>query len=192
MQHLRHTEVMNMKSILATAAIALTSFTSANAEVQTYQGSTRWAATLFTPGVRTVGSTTSYTTYYIVETSGGYVVNALKIDAWTTSSGRFYYIDESFNMDYDYFGIGGVDIAGGMESDDISTILPFRGKLRFGRLDSFSLYPAIDYYSRSGNLDITTISGSARLNNAFSGNVSLNTAANAVLDYLEARGYYEY
>ena len=181
-----------MKSIIATAAIALSSFTSANAEVQTYQGSTRWAATLFTPGVRTVGSTTSYTTYYIVETSGGYVTSALKIDAWTTKSGRFYYIDDSFYMDYDYFGIGGVDIAGGMESDDISTVLPFRGKLKYGRLDSLSLYPAIDYYPKDGNLDITTISGSARLNTYFSGYSSLNSAANAVLDYLESRGYYEY
>lgn len=183
---------MKLKSIIATAAIALTSLTSAHAEVQTYQGSTRWAATLFTPGVRTSSSTTSYTTYYIVETNNGSVVNALKIDAWTTKSGRFYYIDDSFYVNYGYFGTTGTDIAGGMESDDISTVLPFRGKMKYGRLDSFSLYSAIDYYPKNGNLDITTISGSARLNAYFSGNVSLNTAANAVLDYLESRGYYEY
>lgn len=181
-----------MKSIIATGAIALSTFATANAEVQTYQGSTRWAATLFTPYVRTSTSVTSYTTYYIVETSGGSVVNSLKIDAWTTKNGRFYSIDDSFYVNYDYFGYGGADIAGGMESDNISTVLPFRGKLKYGRLDSFSLYPAIDYYPSNGNLDITTISGSARLNTYFSGNVSLNTATNDVLDYLESRGYYEY
>jgi hypothetical protein len=183
---------MNMKSIIATAAIALTTIASSQAEVLTYQGSTRWAATLFTPNVRTGTATTSYTTYYLVETSGGNIVNALRIDAWTTSTGRYYYVDETFYIEYGFFGIGGIDVAGGMESDDLSTVLPFRGKHKYGKLDSFSLYPAVDYYTRNGNLDITSISGSARLNAYFSGNVSLNTAANAVLDYLEARGHYEY
>ena len=192
MRYHRHSVVMNMKSIIATTAIALTTLASANAEVQTYQGSTRWASTLFTPSVRTAFYSTTYTSYYVVETSGGYVVDARRIDAWTTSSGRFYYIDESFSMDYDYFGLGGSDVAGSMESVDISTVLPFRGLLRYGRLDSFSLYPAVDYYPNNGNLDITAISGSARLNRYFSGDMSLNTAINSVLDYLESRGYYEY
>lgn len=183
---------MNIKSIIATTAIALATLASANAGVQTYQGSTRWASTLFTPGVRTGIYSTTYTSYYVVETSGGYVVDARRIDAWTTPSGRFYYIDESFSMDYDYFGIGGYDVAGGMESADISTVLPFRGLTSYGKLNSFILYPAIDYYPINGNLDITTITGSARLNTYFSGNMSLNTGINRVLDYLEARGYYEY
>jgi hypothetical protein len=183
---------MNMKSIIATGAIALSSLSQANAEVLTYQGSTRWAATLFTPNVRTGSSVTSYTTYYVVETIGGNVVSSLKIDAWTTKTGRFYYIDDSFYFDYNYYGPGGSDIAGGIESDDISSVLPFRGKLKYGRLDSFSLYPAVDYYQRSGNLDITTITGSARVNTYFSGYFSVNSAADAVLDYLESRGYYEY
>jgi hypothetical protein len=183
---------MNMKSIIATAAIALTTLASANAGVQTYQGSTRWASTLFTPGVSTGIYSTTYTSYYVVETRGGYVVDARRIDAWTTASGRFYYVDDSFSMDYDYFGFGGYDIAGGMESVDISTVLPFRGVTSYGRLSSFILYPAIDYYPNNGNLDITTITGSARLNTYFSGNVSLNTATNRVLNYLESRGYYEY
>ena len=192
MRYYRHSGVMNMKSIIATTAIALAALASANAEVQTYQGSTRWASTLFTPSIRTAISTTTYTSYYVVETSGGYVVDARRIDAWITASGRFYYIDESFSMDYDYFGLGGYDIAGGLESVDISTVLPFRGLTSYGRLSSFILYPAIDYYPKNGNLDITTITGSARLSTYFSGNVSLNTAINRVLDYLEARGYYEY
>jgi hypothetical protein len=182
-----------MKNIIASAAIALTTLVSANAEVLTYQGSTRWAATLFTPYAKTGSSVTSYTTYYLVETSGNQIVNALKIDAWITRSGaRYYYIDNSFFLEYGFFGTTGTDIAGGMESDDLSTILPFRGKPKYGVLDSFSLVPAVDYYKRNGNLDITSISGSARLNTYFSGNISLNTAANAVLDTLEGYGYYEY
>jgi hypothetical protein len=183
---------MKMKSIIATAAIALTTIASSQAEVLTYQGSTRWAATLFTPNVRTVAATTSYTTYYLVETSGGSILNALRIDAWTTRTGRYYSVDESFYIEYGFFGLGGVNVAGGMESDNLSTVLPFRGNHRFGKLDSFTLYPAVDYYTRNGNLDITSITGSARINAYFSGNFSLNTAANSVLDYLEARGFYEY
>ncbi len=183
---------MKMKSIIATAAIALTTLASSQAEVLTYQGSTRWSATLFTPNVRTGAATTSYTTYYIVETSGRNIVNALRIEAWITRTGRFYYVDESFNFEYGFFGIGGTDLAGGMESDDLSTVLPFRGSQRFGKLDSFNLYPAVDYFTRNGYLDITSITGSARLNTFFSGNISFNTAANRVLDFLESRGYYEY
>jgi hypothetical protein len=182
---------MNIKSIITTAALAIL-ISPAIAGVQTYQGSTRWSTTLFTPSISTMAATSSYTTYYIFETSGGNVVDALRIDAWTTTFGRFYYIDESFSADYSYFGPFGNDVAGGMESDDVSAILPFRGKLRYGILDSFSLYRAVDYYTRNGNVDISTITGSARLNTYFSGNISLNRAANEVLDYLESRGFYEY
>lgn len=183
---------MNMKSIITTAAVALTTLSLANAEVQTYQGSTRWSATLLTPGARTVGSASSYTTYFIFETSGGFVVNAIRIDAWATQFGRYYYVDESFLANYDYYGTYATDIAGGMESDDISAVIPFRGKPRYGRLDSFVLYPTADYYSNNGNLDISNITGSARLNTYFSGNISFDTATYEVLDYLESRGFYEY
>lgn len=91
---------MNMKSIITTAAVALSALSLANAEVQTYQGSTRWLATLFTPSVRTVGSASSYTSYYVLETSGGSVVNATRIDAWATSAGRYYYVDDSLFVEY--------------------------------------------------------------------------------------------
>jgi hypothetical protein len=182
---------MNMKSTLTAAAIALSTLSFANADVQTYQGSTRWAATLFTPGARTVKSSSSYTSYYIFETSGGGVINSIRIDAWTSKTGRYYYIDNSLFADYDYFGFYGTDIAGGMESDDISTVMPFHGVTRHGTLNSFVLFPSVDYYSSNGNLDISTITGSARLNTYFSGNISFNTAINSVLNYLESRGYYE-
>ncbi len=183
---------MNMKSIITTAAVALSALSFANAEVQTYQGSTRWLATLFTPGVRTVASASSYTSYYILETSGGSVVNAIRIDAWTTRLGRYYYVDDSLFAEYDSFGTYGTEIAGGMESDDISAVIPFRGLPRYGRLDSFVLYPTADYYPNNGNIDISTITGSARLNTYFSGNISHDTAINEVLDFLESRGYSEY
>lgn len=183
---------MNMKSIITTAAIALTTFSLANADVQTYQGSTRWLATMFTPGVRTAASASSYTSYYILETSGGSVVNAIRIDAWATSLGRYYYVDDSLYAEYDYFGTYGTDIAGGMESDDVSAVIPFRGLPRYGVLDSFILYPTVDYYPNNGNLDISTITGAARYNAYFSGNISHDTAINQVLDYLESRGYSQY
>ncbi|MES2980909.1 MAG: hypothetical protein V4727_01235 [Verrucomicrobiota bacterium] len=181
-----------MKSIITTAAVALSALSFANAEVQTYQGSTRWLATLFTPGIRTAASASSYTSYYILETSAGSVVNAIRIDAWATSAGRYYYVDDSFFAEYDYYGRYGTEIAGGMESDDISAIIPFRGSPRFGRLDSFVLYPTIDYYPNNGNLDISTITGSARYNAYFSGDIAHDTAINEVLDYLESRGYSQY
>lgn len=183
---------MNMKSIITTAAVALSVLSISNAEVQTYQGSTRWLASLFTPGVRTVASASSYTSYYVLETSGGSVVNAIRIDAWTTSLSRYYYVDDSFFAEYNYFGTYGTDIAGGMESDDISAIIPFRGIPRYGILNSFVLYPTIDYHPNDGKLDISTITGSARLNTYFSGNISHDTAINQVLDYLESRGYSEH
>jgi hypothetical protein len=183
---------MNIKSIITTAAVALSALSFSNADVQTYQGSTRWLATLFTPGVRTVASSSSYTSYFIFETSGDSVVSAIRVDAWATAYGRYYYVDDSLLADYGYFGTYGTDIAGGIESDDISAVIPFRGISRYGSLNSFILYPTIDYYPNGGNLDISTITGSARLNTYFSGNISSDTALNDVLNYLESRGYSEY
>jgi hypothetical protein len=179
-----------MKTMLAAAAAAFGLLASAHAEVRTYQGSTRWAATLFTPNVRTTQTSTSYITYFIMDVQNGFVVDAIKIDAWTTRSGRFYVVDDNFFVEYDFFGFGAV--GGVMETDELDVSLPFRGVTRSGRLDALTLYPATDYYPRNQILDITTITGSARFNPYFSGNVSLNTAANAILDFLESRGYYEY
>ena len=181
-----------MKTMLATAVAAFGLLATAHAEIRAYQGSTRWAATLFTPNVRTAQTSTSYITYFLMDVQNGFVVNAVKIDAWTTRSGRFYVVDEDFFVEYDFFGYGGIDVGGVMETEELDVSLPFRGKTRFGRLDAFWLYPATDYYPRNQILDITTITGSARLNPYFSGNVSLNTATNAVLNFLESRGYYEY
>lgn len=183
---------MKIKSIITTAAVALSSLTLATADVQTYQGSTRWLATLFTPGFRTFTSSSSYTSYFVFETSGGGVVNATRIDAWTTSYGRYYYVDSSLLADYGYFGYYSTEIAGGMESNDVSAVIPFRGIPRYGMLNSFVLSPTVDYYPNNGNLDISTITGSARLNSYFSGNISFSTAIDNVLNYLESRGYYEY
>lgn len=183
---------MKIKSIITTAAVALSSLTLATADVQTYQGSTRWRATLFTPGLRTFTSSSSYTSYFIFETSGSSVVNAVRVDVWTTQYGRYYYVDDSLLADYGYFGYYSTEVAGGMESDDVSAVMPFRGYTRYGMLNSFALYPTIDYYPNDGNLDISSITGSARLNTYFSGNMSIDTAVNNVLNYLESRGYYEY
>jgi len=181
-----------MKHLIAAAA-ALTLLASANAQITTtYQGNTRWAETQFTPNVPTIRVSTSYISYFIVETRDGKVVNALKIDAWTTRRGRFYYIDNDFFMEYGFFGVGGANVAGSMEFDTFDVLIPFRGLQRLARLDSFALYPATDYYPRNSVLDVTTITGSARMNRSFSGNISLNTAANAVLDFLESRGYREF
>jgi hypothetical protein len=183
---------MNIKSIITSAAVALSSITFANADVQTYQGSTRWLATLFTPGVRTIASSSSYTSYFIFETSGGVVLNAVRVDAWATSYGRYYYVDNSLLADYAYFGYYSTEIAGGIESEDVSAVIPFRGVPRYGMLNSFVLFPTADYYPNNGNLDISTITGSARLNTYFSGNISIESATNNVLNYLESRGFYAY
>ena len=183
---------MKIKSIITSAVVALGSLAIAHADVQTYQGSTRWQATLFTPGYRTIGSSSSYTSYFILETSGGVVTNAVRVDAWSTIYGRYYYVDSSLLADYGYFGYYSNEIAGGFESDDVSAVMPFRGVPRYGMLNSFSLYPTVDYYPNNGNLDISTITGSARLNTYFSGNISFDAALSNVLNYLESRGYYEY
>jgi len=95
-------------------------------------------------------------------------------------------------VDYSYFSVYGSEVAGGIQSDDVSAVIPFRGKPKYGMLDSFTLFPTVDYYPNDGNLDITTITGSARLNSYFSGNISLNAATDNVINYLESRGYYEY
>ena len=89
---------MKIKSIITTAAVALSALSLAHADVQTYQGSTRWSATLFTPGYRTISSSASYTSYFILETSGGVVLNAVRVDAWTTRYGRYYYVDNSISF----------------------------------------------------------------------------------------------
>jgi hypothetical protein len=183
---------MNMKPMIAAVAVALSSIPLAHADVRTYQGSTRWLTTLFTPGTSTYSSSSSYISYYIFETSGGQVINSIRIDAWISKSGRHYYIDRSLYADYDFFGSFGTDVAGGMESDDLSAVIPFRGVTRYGRLDSFTLFPTVDYYTSDGNMDISTISGSARLNGSFSGNIPFHTAIDDVLNFLESRGYYEY
>jgi hypothetical protein len=183
---------MKIKSIITSAAVALSFLPSAHADIQTYQGSTRWLATLFTPGIRTYASASSYTSYFILETSGGVVLNAVRVDAWTTSYGRYYYVDNSLLADYGFFGYYSTDVAGGFESDDVSAVMPFRGVSRYGMLNSFALYPTIDYYPNNGNLDISNITGSGRLNTYFSGNMSIDTATYNVINYLESRGYYEY
>ncbi len=182
---------MKMKLLLSAATLATASLTTLHAEVLTYQGSTRWATTLLTPNTRTASAITSYTTYYVVEQDGDTIVDAIKIDAYTNRQGRFYYIDRGFNIEYGFFGIGGFDAAGGMEVTGLGAILPFRGTIRFGDLNAFTLYTSADYFKNGNDLDITTITGSARLNTYFSGNVSLNTAVNAVLNFLEVRGFRE-
>ena len=180
-----------MHTLIPIAAIALASIAPTAAEVLTFQGSTRWNTTLFTPELRTAQGSTSYVTYYIIEQSQGAIVDAIKIDLFSNRSGRFYYIDENFSIEYGFFGVGGFDAAGGMEATGLSAVLPFRGSIRFGDLNAFSLYPAADYFKEGRNLDITTITGSARLNTFFSGDVSITTAVNAVVDYAERRGYRE-
>jgi hypothetical protein len=186
---MHHIAVMKMHSLIPIAAIALATIAPTTAEVLTFQGSTRWSTTLFTPETRTAQASTSYITYYVVEQSQGNIVDTVKIDAYTDRLGRHYYIDEDFNIEYGFFGLGGFDAAGGMEVTGLSAVLPFRGTIRFGDLNAFSLYTTADYYKEGANLDITTITGSARLNTFFSGNVGIVTAVDVIADYLERRGY---
>lgn len=168
-----------------------------SAEVMTYQGSSRWSTQLFRTSSTTSVAHTSYVTFYMVESLNGNVSDQIKIDAWsarnpnTGRTERLYYIDRNFSIEYGYFGRLGTDVAGGMTFDGVQAIAPFRGIYSYGALNSFTLYPIADYYTQSNGLDITQISGSARLNRSFSGNVSLNTAVNAVVDYLKSRGYAE-
>ena len=187
---------MKMKIMLAAAVASLTVLSSAHAEVRTFQGSTRWSTTYFTPGMRTAASSTSYTTYYIVEIQDDVIVDALKIDAWTTKTGsttqRKYYVDHSFDIDYGFFGVDGRDVAGGIKTNALEATQSFRGTLYYGDLGAFTLYPTTDYYPNNGNLDVIAVNGSARINNDFSGiDLSLAAAANRVMDHLESRGYYE-
>lgn len=170
---------------------------STSAEVMTYQGSSRWSTRLFRTQATTSVANTSYVTFYLVETLNGNVSSQIKIDAWlaknpnTGRTDRLYYIDRNFSIEFGYFGRWGTDVGGGMQFDGIEAIAPFRGIYSSGALNSFSLFPIADYYPLSNGLDVTQITGAARLNRSFSGNVSLNTAVDAVLDYLEARGYAE-
>lgn len=169
----------------------------AHADVRTYQGSSRWSTTFFRPSTKTAIGTTSYTSYTLVEYSGSSVVGAVKIDAWsarnptTGRTERNFYVDRDFAIEFGYFGIGGVNIGGGMQFGGIECPSPFRGTLKYGDLDAFSLYNTADYYASSAGLDVTEISGSGRFNAYFSGNVTLATAEDAVAAYLESRGYFE-
>ena len=185
---------MKIKMIIAATVGLLVSQVSA--EVRTYQGSTRWATTFFRTNKNTAQGTTTYATYFIVETNNsGDVIDRVKVDAFTArnpTTGRLeklYYVDSDYQIEFGYFGIGGTSVAGGMLFDGLSATIPFRGTLTAGGLGAFSLYQCADYYPISNGLDVTAVTGSARLNLAFSGNVSTDTALNAIADYLESRGY---
>jgi hypothetical protein len=188
-------DAMKINNVLLTLLGICTIPTSA--EVMTYQGSSRWSTRLFRTLTTTSVANTSYLTFYLVESFNGNVSNQVKIDAWsaknpnTGRTERLYYIDRNFAIEFGYFGRWGTDVGGGMQFDGIEAIAPFRGTYSSGALNSFSLFPISDYYPLSNGLDVTQITGSARLNRSFSGNVSMNTAFNAVLDYLESRGYAE-
>ena len=186
--------VMKIKMIIAATVGLLVSQVSA--EVRTFQGSTRWATTFFRTNTNTAQGKTTYATYFVVETNSlGDVINQSKIDAWSAknpTTGRtekLYYVDNNYQIEYGYFGIGGTSVAGGMLFDGLSATMPFRGTLSSGGLGAFALYPTADYYPLTNGLDVTEVTGSARLNSYFSGNVSTNTAVNAIADYLESRGY---
>ncbi len=169
----------------------------AAAEVQTYQGSTRWNTTFFRSTKNTTVGTTSYTTFYLVESSAGLITNQVKVDAWSSrnpTTGRVeknYYIDRNFTIELGRFGQLGTDVGGGMQFDGIEAISSFRGTYSSGALRAFTLYPSTDYFRLPNGLDVTQISGSARLNSFFSGNVTLSTALNEVTAYLQARGFTE-
>ncbi|MFM2220861.1 MAG: hypothetical protein RLZZ553_609 [Verrucomicrobiota bacterium] len=170
---------------------------SAAAEVSTYQGSSRWSTTFFRPQATTSVGATSYTTFYLIESIDGSITGQVKIDAWlaknptTGRTERWYYVDRNFEIEYGFFGRFGADVGGGMQVDGIEAVMPFRGIYKSGFLNSFNLYPVADYYKPSSGLDVTQITGSARLNRSFSGDLLLVEAENDVLDYLEARGYAE-
>jgi hypothetical protein len=180
---------MKIRSLITTAAIALATIATTTAEVLVFQGSTRWNSTLFTPLLRTAQANTSYVTYYIVEQSQGRIVDAVKIDAFIDKFGRHYYVDEDFSIEFGFFGPTGLDAAGGMEVTGLSAVLPFRGSVRFGDLNAFALYTAADYFREDDKLDITTITGNARLNTYFSGADNTFIAVDAVSNYLALRGY---
>lgn len=192
---MHHTEAMNIKNVLL--ALLGISIIPTSAEVATYQGSSRWNTTLFRTLSTTSVANTSYVTFYLVESFNGTISDQIKIDAWsvknptTRRTERYYYIDRKYAIEFGYFGRMGTDVGGGMQFDGISATAPFRGVYSSGALSSFSLYPIADYYPLSNGLDVTQITGSARLNRSFSGNIPLNTAVNAVLDYLESRGHVE-
>lgn len=186
---------MKMKSLIASAFGLL--LLGAHADVKTYQGSSRWNTTFFRTNTKTAAGSTSYISYTLIEYSGSTIVGAVKIDAWTARNPvtrvteRNFYVDRDFSVEMGYFGIGGSNPAGGMEFGGIASPSPFRGTLRYGNLDAFSLYHTSDYYPIANGLDVTEITGSGRFNAYFSGNVALTTAEDAVAIYLEGRGYRE-
>jgi len=187
--------VMKWKQILLSLLSA--ALMPAAAEVQTFQGSTRWNTTFFRSNTNTSAGTTSYTTYYLVESFSGYITDQVKVDAWSArnpATGRvekYYYVDRNFAIELGYFGQFGTDVGGGMQFDGIEAISPFRGTYSSGALRAYTLYPSSDYYRLQKGLDVTQITGSARLNTYFSGNVSRGAALNAVLSSLEAKGFFE-
>ena len=186
---------MKIKNLILACLSLLTIPTTA--EVVTLQGSSRWNTTFFRTNTNTAVGNTSYITYYMIESFNGTIANQVKIDAWsarnpvTGRTERYYYVDRDFQIEFGYFGQWGTDVGGGMLFDGIEPVVPFRGVYASGYLNTVNLYPIADYYKLSNGLDVTQITGSARLNRSFTGNVSLETAFNAVLDSLEARGYVE-
>ena len=122
-------------------------------EVQTYQGSTRWNTTFFRANTNTSAGTTSYTTYYLVESFSGYITDQVKVDAWSATNpatGRvekYYYVDRNFAIEFGYFGRFGTDVGGGMQFDGIEAISPFRGTYSSGalRVHSVSLIGLLSF-----------------------------------------------
>lgn len=164
-------------------------------DVLTYQGSSRWRSHFFELGQSTTQGTTSYVSYYLLERNQGEFVDQLKIDAWASRNPttgvieRWYYIDRNFSVEFGLFGRFGTDVGGAMKIQGLETTIPFRGTATAGVMTAFRQFPVTDYYVKQQGLDLTEISGSARLNRSFSGNYSLQYVTNALLQLLESRGY---
>jgi hypothetical protein len=190
---------MKFKTLLTVSLGLIASEVSA--DVRTFLGSSRWNTTIFRSGVKPALAKTSNTTFYLVEYGNGQVINQVKIDAWigkNPNNGRterMYLVDEDFSIEYAFFGLGGTSPAGGMQFGGVEAISPFRGTLSYGDLGAFALYPSADYYAFSDNsrpaLDVIEITGSARLNTAFSGPGLLTNYVQLVENYLVNRGYFE-
>ncbi|MFM2297073.1 MAG: hypothetical protein RL117_780 [Verrucomicrobiota bacterium] len=186
-----------MKRMMLPLVVFACCFSSAWADVLTFQGSSRWRSTLMQSGSTTSVATTSYITYTVLERDQGNVVNQVKIDAWaarnplTGKIERWYYIDEEFRLEFGYFGQFGTDVGGGMQFTGVDAVIPFRGTSSAGVLTAFVQIPTADYLTNDRGLDITEISGSGRLNRSFSGDYSLSTVVGAIRNLLESRGYWE-
>ncbi len=196
---MHHSLVMKFQ-ILLTVFLGLLA-SQVSAEVRTFLGSSRWDTTMYRTNINTSVAKTSYTTFYLVEYVNGEVVDQIKIDAWsyknpaTRVTERVFLVDNDFGIEYAYFGNGGTTVAGGMQFGGIEAVSPFRGTLSFGDLGAFVLNPISDYYTFSSNnnpsLDVTAITGSARLNTAFSGVQSIAFYEQQIKSYLNSRGYLE-